>query len=73
MLPVESQPVDFQKALERARKLESLGEFFLESSPLKDVSNVHQDESLPNGRAIIEKLLLNVRVRVHNAYQRHVR
>lgn len=67
MLPVESQPVNFKKALERARKLESLGEFFLDASPLKDVSNLHQDESLPKGKEIIEKLLQNVRVRILNA------
>lgn len=63
MLPVESQPVDFQKALERARKLEVHGEFFLDScSPLKDVSNTIHDDSGPIGKSLFEKLLQNVRV-----------
>eukprot|EP00884_Botryococcus_braunii_P012828 jgi/Botrbrau1/21546/Bobra.174_2s0048.2 len=62
MLPVESQSVDFQKALERARKLEVHGEFFLDNcSPLKDVSNIIQDDVTPIGKSLIEKLLQNVR------------
>lgn len=65
MLPVESQPVDFKKALERARKLEVHGEFYHldSSSPLKDVSNIIQEEPGPVGKSLFESLLQNVRVR----------
>lgn len=65
MLPVESQPVDFKKALERARKLEVHGEFLhLDTcSPLKDVSNIIQEDPGLVGKGLFDNLLQNVRVK----------